>query len=279
MNGPIAQIVALTCHGNAILSGQPGLPFLPANSTCQFCERVTFVTFGRSLLGKLNETKLAESPEAWFSYLKVSEALGIRLWRAPQNDPGFSDRMTAGLAGGGGTWTMEILLPGDTSERWAARWEVGNREEPDQRIWHVTYGRVSKGKSNRSTDCELAKAIHELEESLKEVRAFSAKKKLEVFSTQFEDALDSIESKGRNRHGYHQDLAPAGFLSEEAAMLLDACQTAWVFGGMGSWNDMWFEGEDQGTYERVSERLFEAVNAGIEQAATSTRIVYGEDYV
>jgi len=83
--------------------------------------------------------------------------------------------------------------------------------------------------------------------------------------------LDTIETKGRNRHGYHQDLAPTGFLSEEAAVLLDACQTAWVFGGMGSWNDLWFEGEDQGIYERVSERLFEAVNAGIEQAATSSR--------
>jgi hypothetical protein len=54
-------------------------------------------------------------------------------------------------------------------------------------------------------------------------------------------------------------------------VLLEACQTAWVFGGMGSWNDLWFEGEDQGIYERVSERLFEAVNAGIEQAATSSR--------
>jgi len=270
MNGPIAQIVALTCHGNAILSGQPGLPFLPANSTCQFSERVTFVTLGKSLLGKLNETKLADSPEAWFSYLKAGEALGIRLWRAPQNDPGFSDRMSAGLVGGGGTWTMEILLPGDTSERWVARWEVGSRDAPDQRIWRVTYGRVSKGKSNHAKVCELPEAIHALEESLKEVRAFSAKQKLEVFRKRFEEALDTIETKGRNRHGYHQDLAPTGFLLEEAAVLLDACQTAWVFGGMGSWNDLWFEGEDQGIYERVSERLFEAVNAGIEQAATSS---------
>jgi hypothetical protein len=271
MNGPIAQIVALTCHGNAILSGQPGLPFLPANSTCQFSERVTFVTLGKSLLGKLNETKLADSPEAWFSHLKACEALGIRLWRAPQNNPGLSDRMSAGLVGGGGTWTMEILLPGDTSEQWVARWEVGSRDAPDQRIWRVTYGRVSKGKSNHAKVCELPEAIHALEESLKEVRAFSAKQKLEVFRKRFEEALDTIETKGRNRHGYHQDLAPTGFLLEEAAVLLDACQTAWVFGGMGSWNDLWFEGEDQGIYERVSERLFEAVNAGIEQAATSSR--------
>ena len=270
MNGPIAQIVALTCHGNAILSGQAGLPFLPANSTCQFCERVTFVTLGRSLLGKLNETKLADSPEAWFSYLKAGEALGIRLWRKPQNNLGFSDRMTAGLAGGGGTWTMEILLPGDTSERWAARWEVSNREAPDQRIWRVTYARVSKGRSSPAKVGELSETIHELEESLKAIQSFSKKQKLEIFSAQFEQALDSIESKGRNRHGYHQDLAPTGFLSEEAAVLFDACQTAWVFGGMLSWNDLWFEGEDQGTYERVSERLFEAVNAGIEQAATSS---------
>lgn len=56
----------------------------------------------------------------------------------------------------------------------------------------------------------------------------------------------------------------------EAATLLDACQKAWVFGCMGSWNDMGFDGENQKTYDRVSERLFQAVNVAIEQAATST---------
>ena len=38
-----------------------------------------------------------------------------------------------------------------------------------------------------------------------------------------------------------------------------ACEAAWVFGGMGSWNDLGFQGEDQQTYERLSHRLFQLV--------------------
>jgi hypothetical protein len=53
-------------------------------------------------------------------------------------------------------------------------------------------------------------------------------------------------------------------------MLLDASQKAWVFGGMGSWNDLGSEGDDQKLYERLSDRLFRAVNEAIEAAATST---------
>jgi len=116
----------------------------------------------------------------------------------------------------------------------------------------------------------LKLAAQDLEQSLQEVRAFSAKVKTDWFTKCFDDALDTLASKGSSRHGYHQDIAPKGFLTSESAMLLDACQKAWVFGGMGSWNDLGFEGEDQKTYERVSERLFQTVNAAIEQAATST---------
>jgi hypothetical protein len=38
---------------------------------------------------------------------------------------------------------------------------------------------------------------------------------------------------------------PAGLLNLSAAQLLTACRTPWVFGGMGSWNDMSFDGKEQ----------------------------------
>ena len=52
--------------------------------------------------------------------------------------------------------------------------------------------------------------------------------------------------------------------------LLDACQSAWVFGGMGSWNDLGFEGPEQTEYDRVSERLFTALNETIQSAANAS---------
>ena len=50
--------------------------------------------------------------------------------------------------------------------------------------------------------------------------------------------------------------------SEDKLRGLLACALANVFGGMGSWNDQYFETpEAQGTYERVSARLHGALNA------------------
>lgn len=59
---------------------------------------------------------------------------------------------------------------------------------------------------------------------------------------------------------------PVGFLAAAAAMLLDAGQSAWVFGGMNSWRDLGFAGDLQQTDARVSARLFHALNAAIAAA-------------
>lgn len=70
MNGTIAQIVALTCFGNAFLQGQKIPSFFPLNSTCQFCEQVNFVTIEKSFLGKHKEQEISKTPDEWFLFLK-----------------------------------------------------------------------------------------------------------------------------------------------------------------------------------------------------------------
>ena len=80
--------------------------------------------------------------------------------------------------------------------------------------------------------------------------------------------MESLDSGGAKLHGFHKDLTVEGVGAPLAVCLLDACQSAWVFGGMGSWNDMGFEGVDQKDYDRVSQQLFAALNETI-QAATN----------
>lgn len=270
MNGPIAQIVALICYGNAFLQGVDVCEFFPKNSTCVFCDRITFVTVEKSFLGKPKEKEVAKTPEEWFKFLRLSGALGIRLSRTPQNDPNISDRMSAGFISGGGTWSMEVLFPQNRSQFWIARWEVWNQDAPEQRIWRVTYGRVSEGVTTPSKAADLQNTTEALEKALRDIHAFSTKQKIEGFTQCFADALDTLESEGKNLHGYHKDLAPTSYLLSPAKTILDACQKAWVFGGMGSWNDMGFDGDDQKEYERVSEELFRAVNQAISEAANQS---------
>lgn len=270
MNGSIAQMVALTCHGNAFLQGFAVGEFFQKNSTCQFCDRVSFVTVKKSIFGKQREHEVAKSPEGWFALLRSTGALGIRLSRTPQNDPHISDRMSAGFVGGGGTWLMEVSWPKSRSQFWVARWEVWNQDAPGQKFWRVTYGRVSERATTQADAADRQHTTEGLTEALREIHAFSAKQNIEGFTQCFADALDTLESGGENLHGYHRDLAPTQCLPAAARTTLDACQKAWVFGGMGSWNDMMFDGDDQKEYERVSEQLFREVNQAICESANQS---------
>jgi hypothetical protein len=270
MDGTIAQIVALTCFGNAFLQGQQIPAFFPPNSTCQFCDQVKFVSVKKSLFGKRREQEIVKTPDEWFSYLKSKGTKRIYLSISPQNNPNIPDRMSAGFVGGGGTWSIESILPKNQSNYWISRWEVGNKNDPNKRIWRVTYGKVWSNSTSRKELIILNDIIVKLTESLTKIHHFSEKQDCGGFTNMFAEALDTLVSKGKNLHGYHKDLAPEGFLSLEALTILDACQTAWVFGGMGSWNDMSFKGDTQKEYDTLSEQLFQTVNEAIAAGANST---------
>lgn len=260
MNGPLAQIVALTIYGNAVLAGHSIPKFFPDNSTCKFCNEIAFAELGKSLLGKAKESRVAASPDEWFSYLRKKGARGVRLLRKAQNDPRIPDRMSAGFVGGGGTWMIEVILEGGRSEYWVARWEVWNQNAPEQRIWRVTYGRVDQKPTTNSPAPNLGQHRARFLKRLQAIRNFSAREKSDPFTASFDQALDTMSARDLKLHGYHRDLSPAGFLQTDAVVVLDAAQSSYVFGGMGSWNDMGFEKETQKEYERVSEDLFEELN-------------------
>lgn len=55
----------------------------------------------------------------------------------------------------------------------------------------------------------------------------------------------------------------------EAKQLLAAAQAAWVFGGMGSWNDLGFDGNDQQEYNELSDKLFSLLNQAVSNATNA----------
>ncbi len=270
MNGPIAQFVALTCHANAFLQGRIVPPFFPGNSTCTFCDWVKFLGVSKTLLGKIREEEIANSPDAWFAYLKAANVSAIRLLRAPQNHPKISDRLSAGLVGGGEIWKMEAVQQSGKSAIWLSRWEVWNQNAPEQRIWRVSYRRVSGVRSSATSVPDVESLAGRFRTALADIRQFSERHNCGGFTSCFSKAIETLDSRGEKRYGYHKDLAPDGCLPSLARWLLDACQSAWVFGGMGSWNDMAFQGEAQVEYDRTSEQLFLILNEAIQTAANTS---------
>jgi hypothetical protein len=259
--GPIAQLVALACHGNASLRGSaPSANLLGMNSTCQFCEYVRFVRIGKTWLGKPKDVLVADSPEAWFSWLRSQDASGIRLEHQPSQDPRLPDRMSAGFVGGGGQTSLTVRRPG-ALDIWLARWEVGDQRAENRRIWRVTYGLIATLSRTTFASPSPQEAHIRLEQALRDIRDFAVARQSEFFVRCFDAALASLTDHCQ-RNGYHSDLYPEGTLSMTSTALLDAAQPAWVFGGMGSWNDQYFGNTFENTpqeYARVSTQLYDAV--------------------
>lgn len=260
---PVAQIAALTCHANAFLQDYRPVSFPMSNSTAQFCKAISFKNpLSFFSIGKV----LADNPDAWFRQLKRRHAIGVQLTRRP----GLPTPLAASFIDGGGSWCMEVYFPNRVDERWYSKWTVTDQNAADKRIWSVEYNATTRLRLRKVCAPDLHTITETLEASLRNIHTFAQRHSLRHFVENFGDALNTIQTRGNARHGYHQDLAPAGFLSDSAAILLDASQKAWVFGGMGSWNDLAFEGEEQQSYEKLSKQLLSAMNQAIAGAASST---------
>jgi len=107
-----------------------------------------------------------------------------------------------------------------------------------------------------------------LSENLQAIGGFAGRQKMDGFAKAFEAGLTALSSTEPGAGGH--ELTPDSALPPPAAQLLNAVQAAWVFGGMGSWNDVGFEGDDQRVYEQLSEDLYQLLNAAIIAAANAS---------
>ncbi|HEY7954949.1 MAG TPA: hypothetical protein VII38_06630 [Polyangia bacterium] len=226
----------------------------------QSCEHVQFVTFARNLAGGYDEKLVARTPEEWFDVLAQNETKGLSLRHEASSGAGLPDRISAAFAGGGGGWSIDAIDRDGLTRSWRARWEVGNRDAIDRRIWRVSYGLVGEARPP-AIHATVAEIRPSLIRALEDIRAFAAAQQLQNFVFCFQRALDALHSTAR--FGDYKDLVADGEGDGDRAALLDVCQSAWVFGGMGSWNDLSFEGELGRQYDQVSERLFALLNQTI----------------
>ncbi len=270
MNGSIAQFVALTCHANAFLREFKIPAVFPSNSTCKSCDWIKFFEVSKTPFGRVRQVELAASPNGWFERLKAEEVPEVRLFCAPKNDPGIPDRISPAFVGGGGTWFMKVADRRGRAALWLSKWEAWDQDAPERRTWRVSYGRIPDLLSRSEPFIDLDGAVIRLRGALQEIYTFAEKYDCARFIISFARALQTLDSQGATLHGSQRDLAPEGCLPPLARCLLDACQTAWVFGGMGSWNDLVFDGPDRVEYDRVSERLLAALNEAISTTANSS---------
>jgi hypothetical protein len=268
MIGPLAQLVALASYGNACLRGKAIGAFFPENSTFQFCNTVDFLSLNPTKTG-FTEELLADSPLKWLDFLKSKNCVRLKLAHIPTPNPQTPDHKLAGFIGGGGRWLIESVYKID-SDFWEARWQGNNPKAAGKKVWRVSYGalaRNTKRTADRAQD--LAVIRRQLEQILDLICEFARKHKLDNFAAFFQSGLDCLAGSQTLEKIYHKDLVPVGWYSTEAEQILTAVSAAWVFGGMGSWNDLGFEGEDNKLYENLSAQLYRQINESIVAAVNS----------
>lgn len=271
MNGEVAQITALVCHANAVLRGMPVPPFADFNVTTRFCESIEFLAWWKPLIGKVHLKVMAENPDEWLGMLPDQPATAVRLIREDdEKTVEVSDWELAGFSGGAGLWLMEVLKGSGTSEFWAARWEVLSEEERQRagNTWKVSYGLVKQAETQPSPLRDITTVKEEFRGVLQAIHDFAAREERGNFTHIFADALELLDHPSPEAE---TGLTPRGCFPESEAML-QAAMASWVFGGMGSWNDLGFDGAAQEEYEKVSANLYEILNEVIATAASRTAV-------
>jgi hypothetical protein len=168
---------------------------------------------------------------------------------------------------GAGSWSL-LATAGEAAEVWRASWTVADLHAPDRRIWRVAYRGVRVDERVAPTRPSPVQAALGLREALRAAREFASGHDLGMWDGVFEGALERGASD--EVHPKDEDLLPVAAFTPESRRLAATADRAWVFGGMGSWNDLSFpEADVQARYEEVSDSLYRSVLNALVAATNS----------
>lgn len=266
MNAELAQVAALVAHAKVALAlSDPGAFLTVQNSTFKFVHAVSFEREQRRLLRSTRVVSVGASPSDWYRYLASCGAsqVELALWSSPGELP---DHVAAGFSGGG-SWGIRTRGPRRTS-LWRGLWEPDRRDDPSNRIWSVVYREFSdSGPPGPSPP--IREASEGLCRLLGQAEQLARDADLSMWAEWFGVALQRA-SASHAVFDYHPDILPPTGYAEAARVLLSACEKAWAFGGMGSWNDVGFEDPDlEARYRDVTPKLYSAVLVGIAASVNS----------
>ena len=263
VHGELAQLIAVAAHGSGWLAGRTGdaPPDLEhGNSTFQYVNSVRFELPGRLLRGPTVSSSIAE----WLVEIRRRGVVRLSLATSPER---FPDRNLLAFVG-----TFPAAIVGSSAgrplERWSATWTVGDKDAPVRRIWDVAY-RVERDPKVTLAASNVVHATDELTTALQRATAFARSHDLDHWAAIFEAAL-GLDHAGDPVPPYHPDMFPSTAFGRGPRRLLAMATRAWVFGGMGSWNDVAFQGADAQAYDDVSDGLLAAVLAAFVAAVNGS---------
>ena len=262
MNGELAQVTALVAHGNFFLDG--GEADFSANSTFQFVSAVKFARY------KSNQDSMgmnvAGSVSDWLTFLRSIKA--TRLWNIAfgWQRKDLPEHIAASFSG-----SVPMAIQADLPngfELWYPQWKTGGHEK---RPWLVEYRGLMFPNSYIRPVQKMGLLKAELRQAVSQAENFAKRPDVNAdsWAAVFTKSLELLDSSAPAAP-YHPDLLPVSGYSLEARQVLASAVQAYVFGGMGSWNDMGFtDPQTRQEYEKVTSEMYETVKRAIIMAANS----------
>jgi hypothetical protein len=270
MKGDFAATVALVSHGNAYLARLLGAnaPDLLQNAQFVFVETLEFSYLPEVARGGAP----VSSSVVWFENLRRGGAK--RLWllnlgRASSDTNDVKARFSEGFSNS--IIRAAVVDYGyGRYDLWIPRWSFGNENNPPTPgLWKIFLMGMPMDKPFVGSSSDLVMTSARLASALEEIKAFANRVKEDFWEGMFSQALATLSST-KDDEPDTRGLLPSVGYDSLAKRIIAASSQAWVFGGMGSWNDLGFsDKEDIETYERVSEELYETVVDAILTATNS----------
>ncbi len=249
-----SDAVALTIYANSRLAGLECPGFWPNAVVFQWKDKITF----EALTGRF---LAAEDPETWVDMLRSRGVVGFHV------HSGGGHPIAEAFAGGGSRWVVEAIHQ-DQIECWI-------RVSRD--IRECRFVRRSTDQEcpvhERQLDVvaeELKLAILRAQSLLEPNRLGVHPDQLSWFDTRLKGALAALSSDSPKSPFMYSELESPSNLSLPAGQLLAACGEAWLFGGMGSWNDVIPIPTAKEEYEGATNDLYRLVIEGICIAANTS---------
>jgi hypothetical protein len=256
MSQDIARNVALVTYGNLFLQDR-GIDFDIDRLITDNCYNLDFVDSPIENIAGSSKV-IASDASKWYRYLKDNGAKKIKLLFKKSEQIDLPDHISTAFVGGGSNWFIEVQFD-STSDLYLSGWmpseDMGfnNRRTHYLRFNHDMTHLDDPSPSVRESREQLQAALHAISEFANEfdhVRHWV--KNFEYART----VLLELEPEVTN------EFLPAGIYSKEAHQLIEAAFSSWVFGGMGSWNDMAHMAmsiDDHGRHAKLSEELYAGI--------------------
>lgn len=218
MNSELLHISLLAACGNACLAGRDrDAPFPSAGFELH---TIQFLSSGNDMF---------HSEADWFSWLKGRNCRELAL--AFESDD--EDYNRTAFANGVANWGIGCLYDG-RSELWSRYWNSSLVDGAYR--WDVIYRELQTGLYRDAPDkYDLPTRFTQLRSLAGTLASLSDALKCGEWKSRFGGLFETMDYFHRRKLLEGSQLP--GVYSEEARMLFSAACQAWVFGGIGSWND------------------------------------------